>query len=399
MCRDHTFSRRDFLKTGAAGVAGTTLLSACSPSAGEKPPGERKFVFRTLGRTGIKLPVVSMGTTYAINLVRAAIDEGIVYIHTSSSYSERNHERMLGEALSQLPRDRFVIATSPDIPFPFVPGRGRSLDLPKDANPSLVAESMDNSLRLLKLDHVDIYYLPSIASRENALREPFLRAFEKLKQSGKTRFIGIGTHSNEPEVIRAAADSGFWDVVLTAFNFRQSHRADVLAAIDQAAQAGLGVVAMKTQAGAYWDRERRRGINMKAALKWVLQHENVHTTIPAFTNFDQMREDLSVMENLTLTEEEKRDLNLGVALGLSGWYCQQCACCLPQCPAGMDIPAVLRASMYAFGYQALGKARATLRGWTRDDIPCQECTRCEVRCALGHDVRSRALDMARLLAV
>jgi hypothetical protein len=156
---------------------------------------------------------------------------------------------------------------------------------------------------------------------------------------------------------------------------------------------------MKTQAGAYWDRERRRSINMKAALKWVLQHENVHTTIPAFTNFDQMREDLSVMENLTLTEEEKRDLNLGAAQGLSGLYCQQCACCLPQCPAGMDIPTVLRASMYAFGYQALGKARATLQGWTRGDIPCHECTRCEVRCALGHDVRSRALDMARLLAV
>ena len=68
---------------------------------------------------------------------------------------------------------------------------------------------------------------------------------------------------------------------------------------------------MKTQAGVYWDRFRARKINMKAALKWVLQDENVHTTIPAFSNFQEMEEDLSVMGDLELTPEEKRDIELG----------------------------------------------------------------------------------------
>jgi len=65
-----------------------------------------------------------------------------------------------------------------------------------------------------------------------------MRAYERLKKDGKTRFIGVGTHANEPEVIRAAAESGFWEVVLTAYNFRQSYRDDVSDAIRQAAQAG-----------------------------------------------------------------------------------------------------------------------------------------------------------------
>jgi predicted aldo/keto reductase-like oxidoreductase len=226
-----------------------------------------------------------------------------------------------------------------------------------------------------------------------------VRAFEKLKKEGKTRFIGVTTHSNEPEVIRAVAESGFWDVVLTAYNFRQSHREEVRAAIGRAAEAGLGVVAMKTQAGVYWSRPLGRKINMKAALKWVLQDENVHTTIPAFSNYDEMMEDLSVMEDLGLTPQERQDLGLGQALGLSGYYCQQCGSCLAQCPAGLDVPALMRASMYAFGHRRPEKALDTLRAWTSADVACRRCRRCEVRCPLDLDVRSRALDMARLLEV
>jgi len=353
-------------------------------------------MYRTLGRTGLRLPVVSMGSIYAIDLVRTAHDEGVVYFHTSSSYSERNHERLLGAALRGLPRESFVIATSPDLPFRYERRSGRSLDLGKNPNPELIPESLEGSLQRLGLEYIDIYYLVSVGRRETTLHEPYVKAFEKLKKEGKTRFVGVGTHSNEPEVIQAAAESGFWDVVLTAYNFRQSHREQVRAAISQAAKAGLGVVAMKTQAGVYWDGNRRK-INMKAALKWVLQDENVHTTIPAFSNYDEMLEDLSVMEDLTLTPEERQDLQLGERLGLSGTYCQQCGRCLAQCPAGMDIPALMRASMYAFGHRRPDRARDLLGGWTSADVACTRCRPCDVQCTLGLDVPSSALAMARLL--
>lgn len=79
---------------------------------------------------------------------------------------------------------------------------------------------------------------------------------------------------------------------------------------------------MKTQAGVYWDRLQHRKINMKASLKWVLQNESVHTAIPAFSNHEELLEDLSIMENLSLTPEEERNLRLGEELGLAGVYCQ-----------------------------------------------------------------------------
>ena len=391
-----TMNRRDFLKTGAAGMAGSAFLAACSRSAPQKQSQERKLIYRTLGRTGLRLPVVSMGSAYAVDLVRAAHAEGIVYIHTSSSYSERNHERLLGAALRDLPRDSFVIASGPDLPYQLDRGRDLSLDLGTGTDPGLIPKSLEGSLQRLGLGYVDIYYFCSIGRRETALHEPYLKAFEQLKTSGKARFLGIGTHANEPEVIRAAAESRFWDVVLTAYNFRQSHREDVRAAIGEAAQAGLGVVAMKTQAGVYWDRTRRK-INMKAALKWVLQDENVHTAIPAFSNYEEMQEDLSIMDNLALTPEERQDLRLGEEMGLSGMYCQQCGRCRAQCPAEMDIPLLMRAAMYAFGHERPERARHMLRAWTPADVPCRRCAGCDVRCKLGLDVRSSALAVALLL--
>ncbi len=400
MTEDRSRSRREFLMAGAAGIAGAAFMAnaSCSPSPQGKSTKPGSFVYRTLGRTGLRLPVVSMGSAYAIDLVRTALDEGMGYIHTSSSYSERNQERMLGRAMRGLSRESFVIGTSPDLPYILAPGDDRSLDVGRNVNPDLIIQSLEGSLQRLGLEYVDIYYLASVSSRESTLFEPYVKAFASLKATGKARFVGITTHSNEPEVIRAATESGFWDVVLTAYNFRQSHREEIRAAIAQAAAAGLGVVAMKTQAGVYWDPGRRTKINMKAALKWVLADENVHTAVPAFSNYDELREDLSVMENLALTPEEIRDLRLGDSAGLAGLFCQQCRRCLPQCPAGMNIPALMRSAMYALGYRQAQQARQVLHGYDAADIACGRCRRCSVQCTLGLDVRSRALEVAQILA-
>lgn len=390
-------TRREFLKVVA--LAGAMATPARGLARGADKPKPRKFVHRKLGRTGLKLPIVSMGSCYAENLIQAAWQEGIVYFHTSGGYAEGKHERLVGKALSPFPRDSFVVATSADLPYRMSKTGGRSLDLGTGADPKRIIASLDESLKRLRLDYVDIYYLGSLGKGDTVFHEPYLEALEKLKRDGKTRFAGIATHANEPAVIRAAAKSEFWDVVLTAFNFRQTHRKDVRAAIREAAAAGVGIVAMKTQAGVYWDRSRRRKINMKAALKWALQDQNVHTSIPAFMNFEEMEEDISVAENPALTKRERSDLGLGDETGFSGNYCQQCGRCLPQCPAGVDIPLLMRSHMYALAHKQPGKARRVLSGWSAKDVSCTSCAECVVECALGLDVRSRASEVARLIDV
>ena len=89
--------------------------------------------------------------------------------------------------------------------------------------------------------------------------------------------LGVTTHANEPAVIRAATESGFWDVVVTAYNFRQSHREEIRDAIREAARSGVGVVAMKTLAGAKdSDFDSKGAPFAPAAFKWVLSHPEVN---------------------------------------------------------------------------------------------------------------------------
>lgn len=319
------------------------------------------------------------------------------YLQTSGAYAEQNHERTLGRLLRGRPRNSFVIASSPDLPDYRFTGGGLSEDLGTGANPAAIAPLLDGSLQRLGLEYLDVYFLASINDPATALHEPYMKAYEQLKRKGRIRFTGIATHRNEPAVIRAAVKSGFWDVVLTAYNFRQTHREDVRAAIGEAAAAGLGVIAMKTQAGVYWDSRRLRKIDMKAALRWVLRDEHVHTAIPAFSNFDELAEDVEVMCDPALSAAEENDLRLGAAASLPGLYCQQCAACVPQCPSGVQVPGLMRGYMYAVGHERPGHARHVLRAWGPSDVPCTTCADCAVRCSNGFDVRARACELARLL--
>lgn len=403
--KEITNSRRNFLKKGVVGLAGVSIFSPAAQGdskskAGvdaQKPAVKKKMIYRTLGKTGLKLPIVSMGVMNADKpeLVRAALDAGIVHLDTAHYYQRGRNEEMVGKVIKDRPRDSYVIATK-------VPGdpQDRKTGLfTKETKAETFLEKFEISLKRLGLDHVDIFYLHSVVKREAVLFEPLMNAMIKLKKDGKIRFIGVSTHSNEPEVLRAAADSKVYDVVLTAYNFLQPHLLEMDRAIAYAAKAGLGIVAMKTQAGVYWDKERQKPINMKAALKWALQNKNIHTSIPGFTTFDQMNLDLSVMEDLTLTPREKTDLKLGKKLSMAGLYCRQCGQCLAQCGKDLEIPTLMRSYMYAYGYKRPALAAETLQSLDLSKLPCGDCNSCNVQCTMGFDVRGKILDIARIQKV
>ena len=209
--------------------------------------------------------------------------------------------------------------------------------------------------------------------------------------------MGVTTHSNQAAVVRAAIESKFHDVVLAAYNFRQDYREDLGQAIAEAAQAGLGIVAMKTQAGAYWDREKQEPINMRAALKWALNNPSVTTAIPGFTTFDQLKEDLSVLTDITMTDQEIKDLRLGE--DIPGLYCQQCGQCEPGCAQGLPIPSLMRSYMYAYGYRNLQAAHELVTSLEIPDNPCGSCSSCAARCVKGFNLSDRIRDIVRLRAL
>jgi predicted aldo/keto reductase-like oxidoreductase len=348
---------------------------------------EKPIIKRKLGKTGIELPVVSFGVMRSDSpaLIRAALKEGIVHFDTAHGYQRGNNEEMLGDVFKDVPRDSIVIATK-------VKPDGNDESAAKE-----FLEKLDLSLKRLKMDYLDILYVHAVTSRDDVLSPAILEAVTTAKKTGRARHVGVSTHRNEPEVIQAAIESGVYEVVLTSVNYKQGHYADVKRAIAVASKAGIGIVAMKTMAGGFHDKERKRPINCSAALKFVLQDENVATAIPGITNFDHLKMNAGINHDLTITAEEQADLNDGKPQG--GLYCQGCEHCIPNCPKGLPIPDIMRAYMYTYGYQDLQQAHSLLTSLDLPENPCADCVHCSVACAKEFAVSERIADVERLTRV
>jgi len=385
------FSRRNFLRTSFAGAAGVTI-GAKVPENKLQDAKKAKIISRKLGKTDLVLPIVSMGAMRSDmpNLIKVAYDKGIKHFDTAHGYQRGNNEIMLGDLFKDYQRDSFTIATKV---HPEDTNR-QTGELGPGATKESFLEKLNTSLKRLQMDYVDILYHHSVSTRQAWMHEPTLDALLTAKKEGKTRYIGLSTHRNEPEVIQAAIDSGVIDVILTAINFKQEHHLQIKEKIALAAENGIGIIAMKTMAGAFLDREKTKPINCKAALKWVLQDPNIHTSIPGITSFDMLAENLSVMEDIELTEEEMKDLrDTGL---IAGMYCDGCPSCTENCRKHLPVHDIMRSYMYAYGYNDFKKARNVLDDSGIRNDPCKDCESCTIVCPKNFNVAERIKDISRI---
>ncbi|UCE40249.1 MAG: aldo/keto reductase [Candidatus Aminicenantes bacterium] len=395
----NSMNRRAFLSKGVAGIAGAVTLprfiSDGSSIKRAKQEKKYKMVYRTLGKTGIKLPIVSMGTMDATSeaLIRTALDSGISHIATAQYYLNGRVEEFVGKIIKNYKREDIILATGV-IPQPI---DYKSGVFAKNTDVAKFEKDFESSLKSMDVDYVDIFYLPFAAKKESVMFEPLMKSMERIKKAGKARFLGIASHSYVPEAVRAAAESNFYDVVMLAYNFQIKDIEERKEAVAYAAKKGMGVVAMKTITGESWMAGKQEAVsNPGAALKWVLQNENIHTAVPGISTFDQLETDLSLMVDLALTPEEEAYIAYVRSKQKDSLFCQGCGTCLTQCLSAPDIPTLMRSHMYAYGYKDLRAATRNLDSIKDNPIACAECSSCIVKCAIGFDIKERALDILRL---
>ncbi len=380
-----SLARRDFIRLSAIGASAVVVSSCASSRAIADKDDDKKIIYRTLGRTGIKVPVVSLGVVRPdnSNIVKAALKMGVTHFDTAHSYHEGKHETMLGEVLKEVPRDSFTVGTKV-----YPGGENEKITQQK------FLDMLDESLKRLQLDYVDILYIHSAENRKDAMSEKYMNALEIARKQGKVRFLGVSTHINEPEVLQAAIDTKLYDVVQTAYNFKQEHVKEMNEMLGKATEAGIGIVGMKTMLGGFLDKDRTKPVNGKAALKWVLQNPNIHTTIPGISNYEHLMQNFSVMANLKLTKEEEKDV--AFAMAETGMYCTGCKKCLAQCPKNVPIPDLMRAYMYNYGYNHPAKAKETVALSGIKNDPCADCATCAVECTKQFNVAEKISDIVRI---
>lgn len=389
-----SINRRGFLKTGLAGAAGIAVSPAIIPHI--QGITDENIIYRTLGRTGIKVPVISFGVMRADDpaLCKAAYEKGIKLFDTANGYMNGNNEIMLGSLFTTYRRDSFYLAT-----------KVKAAGMSREGLPSAETTAEDflskfsTSLSRLQMDYVDILYVHDISNPEYLEYKPIINAVKKLKKDGKIRFAGFSTHRNEAVVIDAAASKGDFDVILTSYNFQQAYRNELETAIHKAAAAGIGIVAMKTLAGGgFLDRERTKPMNTTAAMKWALSNPDIHTIIAGMTQFDQLDLNVKILADINLTEQENKDIL--IASTQPGLFCSGCEECVAACNQNLDVPDLMRAYMYAYGYSNPSQAHALLTELGYGSDPCKNCGgNCKVKCSRDFDVKEKIADISRLVDV
>jgi predicted aldo/keto reductase-like oxidoreductase len=237
--------RRYFLSMGtaAAGLAAASgsrdpLAKAETRTSIDKPIPKRK-----LGKTGEELSIVGFAgivvmdnsPSFASNIVAEAVDRGINYFDVAPTYG--NAQERLGPALEPY-RNKVFLACKEE-------------DWTKDG----CAKLLDESLRLLRTDHVDLYQFHAL-SKMSDLEKIFgpngaMETFEAAKKAGKLRFIGFSAHS--VEVALAAMDRYNFDTILFPINFVLFSQANFgPQVVEKARQKEMGIMALKGMAKTTW---------------------------------------------------------------------------------------------------------------------------------------------------
>jgi aryl-alcohol dehydrogenase-like predicted oxidoreductase len=206
------------------------------------------MLYRTLGRTGLNVSLLGLGSGGASRLgqrynfssseterlVTRALDSGVNLIDTAPTYSQS--ESLLGQALSGVPRDKYVLCTK------FQPrAGGDQLHSPDDLRASL-----ESSLRGLRTDFIDVFYLHGIAPASYAaVRDHFLPELTAAKQQGLIKHIGITERyqtDHHHKMAPMAISDGNFDVIMVGFNLLSPSAVTTVLPLACAHQVGIVVM-------------------------------------------------------------------------------------------------------------------------------------------------------------
>jgi len=334
--------RRTFLQAGALSTAAAITLApgarAEDAPAKEAAPAKVDGVpRRKLGKTGIEVTVLNQGTWRASGvdrLIRQSYASGVRCFDTAASYgSEPNFKRWFTEKPEV--RDSIFLVSKT---------ASRSVD-------QFVAD-LDKRLEATGTDHLDLYFWHAMGDHGEDLDFPkskeFAQAVEKIKKSGKAKFVGFSTHNlRRASYIQAAAEGGFVDVIMVQYSPFLNKEEPLNNALDAAHKAGIGLISMKQTAGQFRGRGGRNGqrpappleetVNRLAPvlkekglspfqglLQAIWTDERIATVCVTMNNTDQIRENVEAAKKFEPLKVAELEQLRAATLAANPTFCADC---------------------------------------------------------------------------
>lgn len=270
---------------------------------------------RVLGNTGLELSIIGYGGFHLVEvprreastLLNTYLDRGGNYIETAESYGAGVSERKVGEAVAHR-RSEFVLATK-------TKARTREAAL----------SALEGSLRRLRTDHVELFFMHEPQSVEEAkqLLAPggAIEAFEAAREAGKARFLAISGHGR-PAGIQHCVEHYPVDALMTGFNYfdRFNFPQTEAELLPLCLQKGVGVLGMKALADGYLYR------NPEAAIRYTLGLP-IASLVLGINTLEYLERDLAIAAAFKpMGEDEKEELYRS-APELGRYVCRQCGKC------------------------------------------------------------------------
>lgn len=314
----------------------------------------------TLGSTGITTPQNAFGalpvqrTDYdeAVRILRRAYEGGMTFFDTARAYS--NSEEKLGLAFGDMwheMRNKVFIATK------------TAAKTPAD-----FWKQLEESLRLLKTDYVDIYQFHCVGrcyapGDGTGMYECMLEA----KKQGKIRHIGVTAH--KIEVAFDCVNSGLYETIQYPFSYLAAPREIEL--VKLAREKNMGFIAMKGLAGGLIN-------NANAAMAFMTQYDNV-LPIWGIQRMSELEQWLGFMTDTPSMTEEMTSYIAKEQKELSGEFCRGCGYCMP-CPMGIEINSCARMSLMLRRAPSAGWLSEAKQAEMKKIETCINCRQCVSKC-------------------
>jgi aryl-alcohol dehydrogenase-like predicted oxidoreductase len=244
---DQAQSRREFLKVSAltplalAAAPGIQLAQNAAQPKPDAPDKVTALPKRPLGKTGVDVTILNLGGmmgAHSPQYLDMAWSMGIRYFDTADCYIGGKSEQNVAQWLKRYPeRRKELFLVTKDHP------RG---------GPQELLKMIDTRLERCGTDYIDLFFIHGLGPKEysGALDWPKnaeLKAVaEQLKKSGKVKLFGFSCHDGQaPQMLQAAAEGGFIDAIMVAYNPFMNPTDELNRALDACAKAGIGLVSMK----------------------------------------------------------------------------------------------------------------------------------------------------------
>ena len=361
---------------GAAGIG--AVVSPVGQLAGadaktESDVSAQKIVAqRPFGKTGIDVSILCLGgaMNFMSNqlLLRQASRAGVTCWDSSRGYIGGKSEKGIGKYFNKFSEDRkniFLITKS-----------GAS-------EPDDLTQHVYKSLERMETDYIDLFLIQAVSNVKKEMEKEIRTWAEKIKATGKIRFFGISTHKNMENCLIDAAQLGWIDGIMATYNYRLMHTDPMKKAVDACTEAGIGLIAMKTQAtliSNLWSdlgKETDAALELnqrfidkgftaeQAKLKSVWENQAIASICSHMPNMTLLQANVAAAVNKTALSSDDKKLMTQYAGMTSSGYCAGCAqICEDAIANAVPVSDIMRFLMY---YRNYGDQRQAIRLF--NDLP------------------------------